>query len=213
MTAARQRNKDKMAIEFGDATYTSTDGAVTMKLADLPLSTIINACTRAFNHVMGNEAIAKVAAARKKDPGLTDEQVQSIIAEAQRNYVQQMQAGQWGEASGRAPRGPAANRLEQIFNNLLADATRKAIANAGYKSGDEKNTWLVPGNDGGEIVVTLADVSERYLANAKLGAERRALLEKQAADKYEAEKKDAEHRKAAKAAESGAAKPASLDDI
>lgn len=201
-----------MAIDFGDTVYTTPTGE-TIPFASFPPTTWINGLTRALNHVLKNEVVSKVVAKRKTDGTMDAETEAQIIADARAKYIESFLNGTWGEPSGRAPRGPAANREEQIFNNLLAEDVRKSIAKAGFGVGTDKDTWIVQGDSGNPVQVTLAQLMERYLGNAKYGEARRGELSRRAADKYAAERTDAEHRKAAKAREAAAGKAASLDDF
>jgi hypothetical protein len=185
---------DKMAIDFGNAVYTSTDGQFTIALADLHANTWLNAFTRAADHVFGNEAISKASTAKAKNGGeLADDERAAIVLEARTRYLNDMVAGTWGEKGTRAPRQVGANRLEQIVRNITAADTRKTIAKAGYAAGEAKDTWVTAGGD----VFDLATAMTAYRENPELGAERCASIDRRAKAQHDAELVDAAERKAA----------------
>jgi hypothetical protein len=129
-----------------------------------------------------------------------------IIAEAQARYRDAMLNGTWGEAGNRAPRGPAANRLEQIFINLLNESVRKLATKLNMPTVEgSKDTWQV-----GDDTVTIADLREKFLAHPVHGEKRRADHMAEAEAKHEAEQRASEARKA-KAA--GVNSITSLDDF
>jgi hypothetical protein len=205
-----------MPIDFSNTTpyvYEPKDNigkGVTIDFNDLPQNVIEQAVRRAFNHVFGNEAIAKKNAREKADGTLAPEAAIELMNVTRDKYLTDILSGAWADGSGRAPRGPSANRLEQIFNNLLAEDVRKTIAKANYEA-TGKDTWLVHIN-GRPVPVTLADFMAKYLDNPKLGEARRASLTERANIKYNAERADADARKAAKAREAGV-KAEGLDDF
>lgn len=199
-----------MPIDFGDMVYTSTDGSVKIPMADLPMATLFNAFRRTADHVYGNESISKGSTARAKDASLSDADYNAIIAEARNKYLGEMMAGTWGEKGVRGPRMPAANRLEAIRNVLLANDTIAMIKQKGFVETETKGTWLAPN---GTVTYTLAQLMAAYESNPQLGAERTASLDRRANAKLEAEKREAEERKAAKAREAGVAVTADADEL
>lgn len=195
-----------MPIDFEGKVYTSTDGKFTVDLGALHLNTWINAFSTRADHVFGNEAISKASTARAKNPDISEEAYEAIKLEARNKYLADMVAGTWGEKGNRGPRAVGANRLDQIRNNLAAEDTRKAVAKAGWKLGEAKDTWIHP--EAG--IVTLAECMKSFLDNEELGAERQASINERADVKYKAELADAELRKAAKEREAKAGKGAGL---
>lgn len=192
-------------MDFNGQVYTSTDGKFKIDLDSLHLNTWLNVFAKVAAHVYGNEAISKASTARAKNPDLPESEYEAIKLTAREGYLASMIAGTWGEGQ-RGPRMPAANRLEQIQNNLAAEDTRKAIAKAGWKPGEAKDTWLHP--EAG--VVKLADCMQSYLDNEEFGPERKASIAQRAKVKHDAELADAALRKEAKERESKVTKGAGL---
>jgi hypothetical protein len=195
----------------------STDGKFRFKLADLPFQTLLNAVTLKFDHVFGNEALAKASEARRKDPNLTDEQRAQIILTARTAYLTDMRAATWGNKSGGGVKMPSANRLEEIHNGMLAVETVNALKQKGIKAGTEENTWINP-KDGKSY--GLPYWADKYLKAPgpaskpefkTLGEQRAAELKSRAKVRHEAEiaeqqaKKDAKAREAAAASANGSA--------
>lgn len=200
-----------MPVDFTGQTYRSTDGKFEFAYDELHATTILNALARTFDHVFGNEAIAKASTAKKKAEGgeLSEAEVAEIVAKAREKYLADMKAGTWGEKGSRGPRMPAKNRLEQIVNNLLAEDTRRAVVKQGFKPGEATNTWVHP--DG--RVFNLAVLMGVYQNNPQLGAERMADIQARAERKLADEQADAEARKAAKEREAQVGKIAQGEEI
>lgn len=183
----------QVVIEIADdARYTSTDGKFSFPLVGLHPNTWLNGLIRSLNHATGNEAISKGSTAKTKAVGsggefnatFTEAMYDGIILETREKLHKAMEDGSWGDTSTRGPRMPAANRREAIFNQLLAEAARNAIAKMGLKPVDgQKNTWLTPKGQ----AFTLEQGMALYRDNPELGAERVAALNKAADAKYASE--------------------------
>jgi hypothetical protein len=198
-----------MEIALEGVAFTNKDGSFTIPdLGVLHPTAVLNAVIREMKHVFGNEAISKGSTAKAKDASLTDEAYNKIVADARDAYFASMKAGTWGFEKAGGAKMPAANRLEQIFNMLCAEATRKALA--GMPAGSAKDTWIGVNEDGEQVEVTLREWMGFYLANEELGEARKADLDRRAKIKYDAEMADAEIRKASKAREAGTARTAGL---
>lgn len=182
---------------------TFTVNGFTGEWADvLNTPTVMGGLLRTFKHVFGNEATSPASTAKKKagiekddeyNDTFTEEMYRGIIAETQSKLYEAMKAGQWAtDDRTRGPRMPAASRLEAIRNVLLANDT---IAMLKFKkwteSPDTKGNWVSPtGNE-----YTLAQMMASFESNPELGEERKASLDKRAADKLAAERAEAENRK------------------
>jgi hypothetical protein len=199
---------------WGNREYASTDnGKFRFKLAELPFVTILNAVTLKFDHVFGNEALAKASEAKRKAGGvLSDADRDAIILKARETYLKDMRAGEWGNKSGGgAVKMPSANRYEEIRNGLLATGTIAALKQKGIKPGTEEHTWINPKDSKPYGLAYWADkflkapqaATEAGFAN--LGAQRAAALDKEAKRQHDDELAKAAARKAAKAREAAAA--------
>lgn len=200
-----------MAIDFSGLTYVTTDKKYVVDLDKIHINTWLNAFTRAADHIFGNEAIAAVSTAKAKNGGeIADDVAESIKLEKRNKSLADLVAGTWGEKGSRGPRIPGQNRLEVIFNNLLAEDTRKAIARKpGLTAGEAKDTWVT----GSGKVVTLEQFMTLYRNDAVKGAERVANIQMRADNKYKAELADAEARKAAKELEAKAVPVEGEDEL
>jgi hypothetical protein len=192
--------------------YVSTDGKFKFNLSALPFVTLLNAVTLKFDHVFGNEALAKASEAKRKAGGvLSDKDRDAIILAARETYLKDMRAAEWGHKSGGGVKMPSANRLEEIRNGFLAVETVKALTQKGIKAGTDADTWINPKD---QKAYGLAYWADKYLKAPQpatdpkfktLGEQRGAELDVRAKTKFEAEKAEQEAKKAAKAREAAAA--------
>lgn len=180
--------------------YVSTDGKYRFAWNELHVNTLVRALTREANHVYGNESIAPASSARKKNPDISDSEYNGIVLNTRDKRFAEWKDGSWGEGRASVVHEPGATRDKQIFNMLLAAAVRETVAKSNdYKTIDgKKDVWLF--KNGKEY--DLAHLMGSYLKHPVLGAERKAGLEKEAADQLAHEKAKAAARKARKERES-----------
>jgi hypothetical protein len=198
-----------MTINLDAHTYTFGEGAgaISIPMGELSESIVANAIRRAFNHVFGNEAASKVTTA-KKTMAVDEAKANEIIAEAQQKYLASILAGTWG-MGGRTPRGPSTNRLENIYETLLAQEVRMAAAKQGFIPVEgQKDMWEV--KDRG--VHGIDALKAQYLRSPTKGAEREERLRQSASNQYAREQEAAADRKA-RAAVAPSGKIVDLDDF
>lgn len=193
-----------LADIFAGRKYVSTDGQFEVDLSQLHINTWIHAFTKAANHVFGNEAISKAAPSANKGIALEGDERAAVIRKDREKNLALMVAGTWGDGtSTRMPKVPGLSMLEQIENSLIAERTRQALAKAGFKPGEAKDTWI--GNDG--IAYPLDVWMGVWINDPDEGETRKAEIKERAQIRYQAKKREAELAKAAKEREATRAKP------
>jgi hypothetical protein len=186
-------------------TYTTPDGLFSLDFDQIGDDSSMWLKWRQLDHVMNNEAQAKVAAARKKAgvDSLPADVEAKIVADARAEYKAKLIANEWGIKGSRAPRATGANRLEQLEKRFTLEATRAKLAKDGTPKGDKPNHFVYT-KDGVSTEYHIDVWADSFVKNPEYGAERLADIKAKAAREYEKELAELEASKAAKSREADA---------
>jgi hypothetical protein len=187
------------AMNFDGIAYTSTDGAFTFDLGLIPAEMWRRVFKKQADHMFGNEAIAKASPSANKGEILDAETRAEVILKAREKLRDRLISLDWG-SDEKTVKVPTGDELEDIYQSMLAiDARKAANKNPRLKATKTKDQWVAPADGGGETLVGLDLVIKSFLANKTEGEAREADLRARAQVAFDAKKRDAEIRAAAKA--------------